>query len=101
MLKQLLFFWSLSDSVLSSHHPLSTISFSVLWKNKVAFELMPFFARAQETLWQFHFIDLKLATAGLAGANRARSFFNLAGLLAECVPCTNMLSKRRYNTENV
>lgn len=29
-----------------------------------------FFARAQETLWQFHFIDLKLATAGLAGAER-------------------------------
>lgn len=42
MLKQLFFFYSLSDSILSSHHPLSTISFSVLWKNKVAFELMLF-----------------------------------------------------------
>lgn len=29
-----------------------------------------FFARAQETLWQFHFIDLKLATAVLARAEQ-------------------------------
>lgn len=102
MLKQLFFVYSLSDSILSSHHPLSTISFSVLWKNKVAFELMLFCQSSGNTVAiSFHWSKTGHSWSCRSRANRAHSFFNLAGLLTECIPCTNMVSKTRYNRGNV